>query len=351
MGIELFPAKVGQIWQREDMMFRSIDRAHLLVVFDTDGVIQWANDNFLHVFGHTATELVGRSHAMLCQPDIARSADHEQIWSDVRRGVPHSGVYRRVGRQGRSIWLEARYLPVLDADGTVTQVLMIATDITGRCLTDGEAHGKLAAIDLSQAVVEFDLKGHVLAANDIFLSLIGYSRAATVGVHHSRFCSADHVRSPAYARFWADLAAGRFIAGRFERRRADGMALWLQATYTPILDAEGVPYKIVKFATDMTDRVRLEAEAGERLDQAERFRLMAEDRQTALETMLRDMEGLVDRIAAIAGQTNMLALNASIEAARAGPAGRGFGIVAAEVKKLAEDTRSATQSVREMLRR
>lgn len=343
--------RTARIWQGSDPLFRAIDRAHLVAVFDVEGRVAWANDNFLCLFGHAEADLVGHSHRTLCPADIVASRDYTLFWQALRQGQFQKGTYRHVVRDGRTVWTEASYAPIVDEWGRVDQILMTGADVTERCRRDAEAHGKLAAIDRSQAVVEFDLKGHVLAANDIFLTLMGYTREATIGGHHSRFCASDYVRSPGYARLWSDLAAGRFIAGRFQRQRADGAIIWLQATYTPILDVEGAPFKVVKFARDITDQVRLESEAAERLDQAERFRVMAEQRKADLEAMLHDMEGIVDSIAAIAGQTNMLALNASIEAARAGPAGRGFGIVAAEVKKLAEDTRSATQSVREMLRR
>jgi len=340
-----------QIWKRNDPVFGAMTQSHLMAVFDVDGHFSWANGHFLQAFDYRDADLTGQSYRLLCPADMVGSQDCYQFWQSLRQGQFQKAEWRLAARNGRTVWIEGSFSPILDERGQVAQILMIGTDVTERCRRDGEAHGKLAAIDRSQAVVEFDLQGHVLAANDIFLSLMGHDRQATIGGHHSRFCSCDYVRSPAYARLWSDLAAGRFIAGRFQRQRADGSPVWLQATYTPILDVDGAPYKVVKFARDITDRVQLETEAAERLDQAERFRLIAEQRQSDMEAMLRDMERVVDSITVIAGQTNMLALNASIEAARAGPAGRGFGIVAAEVKKLAEDTRSATQSVREMLRR
>jgi len=340
-----------QIRQRNDPVFRAIDSAQLMAVLDAGGAILWANANFRRTFDDAASDMTGVVHRQLCPADITLSRDYDLFWQALLRGECQQGTYRYVDRQGQAVWIEGGYVPILDEGGAVTQVLMTGTEVTERHRRDAEAYGKLAAIDRSQAVVEFDLQGYVLAANDMFLSLMGHSRRVTIGVHHRLFCLDDYVRSPAYARLWSDLAAGRYISGRFERRRADGSPIWLHATYTPILDADGVPYKVVKFARDVSDQVQLENEAAMRLETAERFRLMAEERQAALETMLRDMEAMVDRIAGIAGQTNMLAINASIEAARAGPAGRGFGVVAAEVRKLAEDTRSATRSVREMLQR
>ncbi|SNB77713.1 methyl-accepting chemotaxis protein [Arboricoccus pini] len=183
-----------------------------------------------------------------------------------------------------------------------------------------------SAICRSQAVVEFDLTGKVLAANDVFLRLMGYAPSEIIGKYHRMLCDAEFAMSDAYIKFWHMLGQGEFSAGEFYRIAKDGRGVWLQATYNPILDPAGRPFKVVKVATDVTDR-KLELTAS----------------QQKLKSTLQQMGEIVAAIGQIANQTNLLALNATIEAARAGEAGRGFAVVASEVKKLAGDTRSATQ--------
>jgi len=191
------------------------------------------------------------------------------------------------------------------------------------------------AISRSQAIIEFDLSGNVLWANDKFLSTFGYALAEVVGRHHRMFCSAELVADPAYAEFWSKLAMGSYDSGVYPRLARDGSPVWLQATYNPILGPHGRPDRIVKIAVDITDRVALQHALGAQ--------------KLALEETMEQLADIVGSIREIASQTNMLALNATIEAARAGDAGRGFAVVAGEVKKLAGDTRHATERATRMM--
>ncbi len=206
-----------------------------------------------------------------------------------------------------------------------------------------EMEAILAAVDRSQAVIEFALDGTVLAANRNFLTLFGYAAGDVIGRHHRMFCEEADASSPEYLLFWKRLATGHFEANRFRRRDAHGGDVWIQATYNPVLDAHGRPQKIVKIASDVTRQVRLEQELQLRLSDGMTFQTELERQKTTLEETMAQLAAIVSTINEIAAQTNLLALNATIEAARAGEAGRGFTVVASEVKKLAMDTRQATE--------
>lgn len=205
------------------------------------------------------------------------------------------------------------------------------------------------AIDRSHLMIEFDPDGVIRWANDAFLATMGYSLAHVTGQHHRIFCAGDYARSSQYAAFWSKLRHGGSQGGRFQRYARDGREVWLHATYTCILAADGRVERIVKFASDVTQQVALESELGRGLAESQRYREESGRRQAAMEALLGELGGVVDAIALIASQTNLLALNASIEAARAGEAGRGFAVVAGEVKKLASDTKAATKRARAMM--
>ena len=336
---------------RQGSLWSAIDRSQLVIEFELDGRVAWANGRFLDAMGYRLDEIVGRHHRTFCESGFAASEGYRQFWQKLGRGEFDSGEYKRIGRDGRAVWLRATYNPITDAGGGLSRILKVASDVTAERVAADEARSRLAAIDLSQMVVSFDVGGRVLDANDNFLALFGYRRDEAINQHHHLFCDATYVQSPAYGAFWRELAAGRFDTGRFPRITRTGKVVWLQATYTPILDANGAVSKVVKFATDVTSEVVLADEVQLRLTESQSFRAEADARRAEAERMLQGMSAVVETIAGIATQTNLLALNATIEAARAGDAGRGFGVVAAEVKKLANDTRAATNAARAMAAR
>ena len=383
----------------------ALDRVQALIEFDLDGRILSANANFLAVVGYRSEEIVGRHHGMFVEPEHRESAEYRAFWQRLRSGAFEAGQFRRVAKDGRNVWIQASYNPLLDARGRPYRVVKFATDITAQKAEDADRAGQIAAIDKAQGVISFGLDGTVLDANANFLAVIGYRSEEIVGRHHGMFVEPQERATEDYRAFWAALAAGRYQTGRFRRIAKGGSAVWIQASYNPILDAAGRPYKVVKFATDITDQVRLlsdlrtlierefgavdaavarsasasgaagaaaqsatagvqeMAAASEELaaSVAEVSRSMGKSR-TATDAAFGEVEavagqtsrltdataamtGIVGLIRTIAGQINLLALNAAIEAARAGAAGRGFAVVASEVKALAAQAAQATDQI------
>jgi len=236
----------------------ALNRVQALIEFQLDGTILHANDNFLKAVGYTLEEVQGKHHSMFCEPSLAASEAYRQFWERLRAGHFEQGDYKRIGKGGREIWINASYNPVFDADGRPYKVIKFATDITASKLRNAEYEGKVSAIDKAQAVIEFDMGGHVLTANNNFLDTMGYSLDDIQGEPHRMFCDADYANSIDYKRFWQKLNRGEFDSGRYKRVGNGGKVIWIQATYNPILDLNGKPCKIVKFAIDITEQVMME---------------------------------------------------------------------------------------------
>jgi len=236
-------------------IYEALERAQAIIEFELDGTIISANENFLRAMGYELDEIVGGHHRIFCVPEYAASDDYADFWQSLRSGKADTGEFKRMGKDGREVWLQASYNPVLDEDGKPTKIVKFATDVTAAKLQKAEFEGKLEAIDRAQAMIEFALDGTILAANQNFLDAMGYRAEEVVGQHHRIFCEPGYAESPEYAEFWKGLGRGEYSTGEFKRLGKDGREVWLQASYNPIFDTEGRPFKVVKFAADITDEV------------------------------------------------------------------------------------------------
>ncbi|MCA9237094.1 MAG: PAS domain S-box protein [Planctomycetales bacterium] len=232
----------------------AISKSQAVIEFDLTGKILTANDNFLTTLGYTLDEIKGQHHRIFVEPEYAQSPAYGQFWDKLNRGEFDAGEYKRIGKGGKEVWIQASYNPVLDLSGNVCKVVKFATDITPQKVRNADYEGQISAISKSQAVISFDMNGTILDANENFLATLGYTLDEVQGKHHRIFCQADYVNSPAYAAFWKQLGEGQFDSGEYLRIGKGGKEVWIQASYNPIFDASGRPVKVVKYASDITEQ-------------------------------------------------------------------------------------------------
>lgn len=353
----------------------AISRSMAMIEFAPDGTILDANAHFCQTMGYTAEELRGKHHRLFCDPAYVKTAEYQQLWRELGEGKAISGTFERVDKAGREVWLEASYMPVRDELQHVTSVIKVASDISQRVKEEHENQSLLKAIGRSMAVVEFNPQGRVIKANQNFLSTMGYRLEEVVGRHHGLFCLAHERESAGYREFWASLNRGEYHSHRFERVNKQGQTVYLEASYNPIFDSKGRLYKVVKFASDITAQVSTQQSAAEAAHASsvqtdacarkgtevvqqtvqviEQISQELNDAARSIDAVSKqsDVIGqIVLTIRGIADQTNLLALNAAIEAARAGEHGRGFAVVADEVRSLAARTSKATLEIVDVVR-
>ena len=232
----------------------AISRSQAVIEFDLEGTIQYANDNFLQAMGYSLSEIAGKHHSLFVDAGERNSADYKAFWKALNAGKHFTGEYKRIGKNGREVWIQASYNPILDLNGMPVKVVKYATDITEDKLRNADYQGQLNAISRSQAIIEFELDGTIRQANENFLQVMGYSLEEVKGKHHRLFVDEAYAQSADYQRFWQSLNAGEFFSEEYERIGKGGRRVWIQASYNPIFDASGKPYKVVKYATDVTER-------------------------------------------------------------------------------------------------
>ncbi len=242
----------------------AISRSQAVIEFKMDGTIVTANQNFLDAMGYRLDEIKGQHHQMFAPPELRGTQAYKSFWASLNRGEFQAGEYKRVGKGGREVWIQASYNPIMDNSGKPVKVIKFATDITANKIRNMEDAGKISAIGRAQAVIEFNLDGTILTANENFLATLGYRLEEIQGKHHRMFVAPAERDSAAYKEFWAKLGRGELQSGEYKRFGKGGKEVWILASYNPILDDTGKPFKVVKFASDITaDKLKTANYAGQ----------------------------------------------------------------------------------------
>ena len=323
----------------------AINKAQAVIEFAMDGTIITANENFLSTIGYSLSELQGRHHSMFADPVYASSAEYRDFWQRLNRGEFEAGEFKRFGKGAKEIWLQASYNPIFDANHKPFKVVKFATDITAAKQQNANYSGQIAAIQKAQAVIEFRMDGTIVTANDNFLNCVGYTLGEVQGKHHSIFADPSYAASSEYREFWQKLNRGEFEAGEFKRVGKGGREIWLQASYNPILDLNGKPFKVVKFATDITAQVHMRRDIAEAMERDKKASAELEKKVESLQETAIALAASSEELSAISQQ---LTNNATETGEQANIASRGSEQVSANVGVVAAGSEEMLASIREI---